>query len=171
MLFRSQKFSGNAEHVFKRRVMHHGTMLFSTNLDALGNVLYVNTDRYSDKAVKSVRANTTNICEHVDSSITIDEFSLFVYNYILKNFENSTKYDFPDGDKRAIEDLVRSKYTNWDWTFGYSPTYSFKRKLQLVDLEVIANISVEKGSISKIEFEGGLDQLHKKRNIDRKSVV
>ena len=76
-----------------------------------------------------------------------------------------SKYDFPDGDKRAIEDLVRSKYTNWDWTFGYSPTYSFKRKLQLVDLEVIANISVEKGSISKIEFEGGLDQLHKKRNI------
>ncbi|PKP36179.1 MAG: lipoate--protein ligase, partial [Bacteroidetes bacterium HGW-Bacteroidetes-15] len=51
------KFSGNAEHIFKQRVMHHGTLLFSSDLQALANVLYVSIDKYSDRAVKSVRAN------------------------------------------------------------------------------------------------------------------
>ena len=31
------KFSGNAEHIYRSRVLHHGTLLFATNLDELEN--------------------------------------------------------------------------------------------------------------------------------------
>jgi len=49
------KISGNAEHVFKNRVLHHGTLLFSSVLNDLGKALKVKTDRFTDKAVKSIR--------------------------------------------------------------------------------------------------------------------
>ena len=47
LLIGGKKFSGNAEHIYKNRVMHHGTILFSTNLENLAEVLYVSSDRKS----------------------------------------------------------------------------------------------------------------------------
>src|SRR4030042_3173441 len=34
-----RKISGNAEHVYKNRVLHHGTLLFNTNLNSLSESL------------------------------------------------------------------------------------------------------------------------------------
>ncbi len=37
-----KKFSGNAEHVFKNKVMHHGTLLFSSEMKDVSGALKVN---------------------------------------------------------------------------------------------------------------------------------
>ncbi len=38
IMVNGKKISGNAEHVFKNRVLHHGTLLFDAALDELGLV-------------------------------------------------------------------------------------------------------------------------------------
>ena len=37
LLIEGLKISGNAEHVFKNRVLHHGTLLFNSDLENLGS--------------------------------------------------------------------------------------------------------------------------------------
>ena len=69
-----KKFSGNAEHVYKNKILHHGTLLFSSKLPDLSQALKVNPLKYKDKAVKSVRSRVTNISEHLKESITLEEF-------------------------------------------------------------------------------------------------
>ena len=59
--------------MFKDRILHHGTLLFNSNLYMLKNSLNVEPGVYKDKAVKSKRSSVTNILEHLDIKITIDE--------------------------------------------------------------------------------------------------
>src|SRR5450759_4199757 len=48
------KISGNAEHVHRNRVLHHGTLLFSTSLDMLRNALRKDSSHYTTRAVESL---------------------------------------------------------------------------------------------------------------------
>jgi len=59
-----RKFSGNAEHVWKNRILHHGTLLFSSVLTDLSEALKVDPLKFRDKAVKSIRSRVTNISKH-----------------------------------------------------------------------------------------------------------
>lgn len=154
LTIKGQKFSGNAEHIYKKRVMHHGTMLFSTNLEYLARVLYVRLDRYSDKAVKSVRANTTNIIEHIINPLTVEGFASYCFDFMIRKFENTRNYEFSKEDLVAIQKLIKTKYTQWDWNFGYSPSYNFTRELHLQNINLKFNVSIEKGMVSSVEFDG-----------------
>ena len=46
LLIEGFKISGNAEHVFKNRVLHHGTLLFNSDLVNLGNAINVVPEKY-----------------------------------------------------------------------------------------------------------------------------
>jgi len=50
------KISGNAEHIFKKRVLHHGTLLFNVDLSMLKEAIKVVPERYIGKAVQSNRS-------------------------------------------------------------------------------------------------------------------
>ena len=50
------KISGNAEHVVRNRVLHHGTLLFNSKLSSLKNMLHVDDKLYKSKAIKSVKS-------------------------------------------------------------------------------------------------------------------
>ncbi|MBN2814917.1 MAG: lipoate--protein ligase family protein, partial [Bacteroidales bacterium] len=61
ILVNGLKISGNAEHVYKNRVLHHGTLLYQSNLDRLRQSLKPSGGRYIDKAVQSNRSSVTNL--------------------------------------------------------------------------------------------------------------
>ncbi len=71
-----KKISGNAEHIYakKKRVLHHGTLLFNSNLALLNEAIKANPDRYIDKAVNSVRSVVTNIVDYLNPAITVESF-------------------------------------------------------------------------------------------------
>jgi lipoate---protein ligase len=148
-----KKFSGNAEHVYKNRVMHHGTMLYSSNLEQLAKVLYVNPNRYSDKAVKSVRATTTNICEHLARPFIVDEFALFAFDGIVKSMSEAEKYCLTEHDNQQINGLIDTKYATWEWNFGYSPTYTLSRNIDTQFGFCEIEMQVEKGRIASIDVK------------------
>lgn len=147
-----KKFSGNAEHIFKNRVMHHGTLLFDTDMQTLADILYVNLNRYSDGAVKSVRAKTTNLSEHLPSHFSIESFANHLMGFMHRTFEGSKNYQFSKEDYESIDKLITTKYSKWDWNFGYSPSYSFVRTLTLFGKLVDVEIGVERGVVSHVNF-------------------
>ena len=61
LLIDGQKFSGNAQYNYKNKVMHHGTLLFSSEINDLSNALKVKPSKFQGKSVKSVKSRVTNI--------------------------------------------------------------------------------------------------------------
>lgn len=161
------KFSGNAEHVYKHRVMHHGTILFSSNMTALAQVLYVKTDKYIDRAVKSVRANTVNISELIEKKMSVDEFAQFLMEHIIANSDQAKAFSFSSDDAIAINKLMEEKYTKWEWNFGYSPSYSFSRSVHYNNGTLATNVSIDKGSVKVLELSGNVLSKNDKLAIER----
>jgi lipoate-protein ligase A len=55
------KISGNSEHVHRNRVLHHGTLLYDTNLDFLKGSIRKDTSFYKTRAVNSNPSHVTNL--------------------------------------------------------------------------------------------------------------
>lgn len=149
-----KKISGNAEHVHKNRVLHHGTLLFSAELGKLSNALKVDPSKFQDKAVKSVRSRVTNIIEHLAKSLSIEEFEKIIYDHVQKSDEQALFYEFTSQDIENINDLVKTKYSTWDWNFAYSPKYNFNKSIRSNGGNVEFNMDVKDGIINKLKITG-----------------
>jgi lipoate-protein ligase A len=145
-----KKISGNAEHVFKHRVLHHGTLLFNSSLEKLNSVLNVRLEKYQSKAVQSVRRNVANISDFLSEPLTFEKFSLLLLNY-LKNHHQAKEYSLSESDFREIDALVQKKYQSMDWNYGYSPKYQYKNSFIFDNQDISINFDVEKGIIKNIK--------------------
>lgn len=147
-----KKISGNAAHVHRNRVVHHGTLLFDSNLKNLDESIRPTAKTINDKAVKSVRSVVTNIREHLSENISNSIFKSKFEKYILNHLSINIIKDISEADKNQIEGLATEKYKTWDWTFGYSPTYTFETSLYSDSEAVKITIKVAKGLIESIQI-------------------
>jgi len=149
-----RKFSGNAEHVYKNRVLHHGTLLFSAQITDLSNALNVDPTKFQDKAVKSVRSRVTNISEHLKSPLTVLEFRDLILQHVMESTPGAESYSFTDEDISAIRKLKNEKYITWDWNFGYSPKYNFRKTVKTNGGKLEVTLEVVNGVIANARFFG-----------------
>lgn len=161
-----KKFSGNAEHVHKNRVLHHGTMLFSSDLNQLSDALNVDPSKFQDKAVKSVRSRVTNISSHLKNPMTVEEFKNTVQDYVLQQFDGISLYNFTPEDEQNIDELVKEKYSTWHWNFGYSPDYNFHKKIRVNGGNIEVHLEVQDGMIEKARFFGDYFSLRDTAEIE-----
>ncbi|MCX6286141.1 MAG: lipoate--protein ligase [Bacteroidetes bacterium] len=150
-----KKFSGNAEHIWKNRVLHHGTLLFSSKMADLSQALNVDPLKFKDKAVKSVRSRVSNISEHLKGPMDVMNFSDLIQEHIITMYPDAKAYDLSDEDHQKINELVRLKYSTWEWNFGYSPNYNFKKILRTEKSGTIEfDLDVKNGTILHIKIFG-----------------
>ncbi|MEW8996636.1 MAG: lipoate--protein ligase [Thermoanaerobacter sp.] len=149
-----KKISGNAQYYYKNRILHHGTLLFSSSITDLSAALKVRPVKFEDKGVKSVSKRVTNISEHLKEPITIEQFIDLIMNHIREQTGGREMYEFTQEDIKKIEKLVKEKYSTWEWNFGTSPDYSFKNEKKFTGGTVEVNLNVEKGIIKDIKIYG-----------------
>lgn len=154
LLIDGQKFSGNAQYNYKNKVMHHGTLLFSSEINDLSNALKVKPSKFQGKSVKSVKSRVTNISSHLDKEMTVLEFKDYLMNFINKRDENSHFYELNDKDVESINKLVEEKYSTWEWNFGYSPKYSLYNEVKYPGGNLEFSLYVHDGLIKDIKFFG-----------------
>lgn len=162
-----KKFSGNAQSMHKGRILHHGTLLFDSNLDILGKVLNVSLDKIQSKGIKSVRSRVTNIKDYLEKGTSIDEFK----ELLLKNlFESNDleEYCLSEDDISSINKLKESKYDTWEWNYGKSPKFNFKNSKRFANGKLEILLNVNDGYITECKIYGdflalcGVDELEKK---------
>lgn len=112
-----KKISGNAQTVSGGRIMHHGTLLFDTDMTALTFALKPNKLKTESKGIKSVRARVTNIKQYLPD-MTVEEFKNGLKEYFKKTCE---EYVLTENDIAEIDKLVRDKYSLYEWNIGRSP--------------------------------------------------
>ncbi len=150
LVINGKKFSGNSAHVFKNRVMHHGTLLFNTNLARLEKVIRPSIAQISDKSVKSIRAEVINLSDALNYYLSMDEFRQNLTEYLKNHYGIQRVYKFKEKDKTAINTLIDEKYAVAKWNYGYSPAYEFENKIEGYHLF----IKVKNGIIEQIELKG-----------------
>ena len=149
-----KKFSGNAEHVFKNKVLHHGTLLFSSQMRDVSEALKINPLKYKDRAVKSVPKRVTNISDHLEEDISLEELTRRIMDHIIATNDDARPYEFTDEDLRKIEEIKNEKYGNWEWNFGYSPDYNFKQGVKTDGGLIEMNMNVHEGVIQEMKIQG-----------------
>ena len=154
LLLDGKKISGNAEHVFKKRVLHHGTLLFNSELSRLKKALKVDLSRFEDKAVQSNRSEVTNIANYLKEPMSIEEFSAFMFDGIRAEYPEQEVYQLSDDDMQAIQKLRDEKYLTWDWIYGYSPKYKYSNQVEMDGSRLSFSLQVVKGIINSIDFLG-----------------
>lgn len=163
LLINGKKISGNAEHVNKNRVLHHGTLLFDSHLEALKGALKVDLSKFEDKAVQSNRSEVTNIANYLSTPISVEEFTRFLFEEICGTYPDFKVYEPTSEDIAAIEKLATEKYQTWDWIFGYSPRYRFTNTIETPNDTISVSLLVEKGRITEAAFFGEIqDEIGQK---------
>jgi len=156
LLIDGKKFSGNAQCVRHGRMMHHGTLMFSSDVKDISGALTPNQKKIESKGVKSVSSHVTNISTHMEhpESMDTERFMLRLYEYYLKNYPEAVPYRLSQDDKDAIQKLVDEKYSTWAWNYGALPAFavsaSRKYDFGLVDVR----LNVKRGRIGDIRIYG-----------------
>lgn len=154
LLIDNQKFSGNAQYNYKNKVMHHGTLLFSSEINDLSSALKVKLSKFQGKSVKSVKSRVTNISNHLDKDMTVLEFKNYLMNFMNSKDENNHLYELSEQDINEINKLVEEKYNTWQWNFGHSPKYALNNEIKYPGGNIEFSLNVEKGLINEIKFFG-----------------
>lgn len=162
-----KKFSGNAQSMHKGRILHHGTLLFDSNLDIIGKVLNVQLDKIQSKGIKSVRSRVTNIKDYLREGTDVNGFK----ELLLKNlFENNIleEYHLSENDLVSITKLKESKYDTWEWNYGKSPKFNFKSSKRFANGKLEVLLNVNSGLINECKIYGdflalcSVDELEEK---------
>ena len=144
-----KKISGNSAHVFKNRVMHHGTILFDSDLQRLDEAIISSSHQMHDKAVKSVRATVTNLKHHFNNDISFIQFKTMFRDFLFASLDIKESRNLSKHAMSEIGKLVKNKYQKWDWNYGYSPAYVFRNELNGNKIR----LTVKNGIIEKVEME------------------
>lgn len=149
-----RKFSGNAQYMRSGRVMHHGTIMFDSDLDMVQKALNVDPSKIESKGRKSVRSRVTNIKEYLQEDISLAEFRTLLLRSILED-NPGDEYVFSVEDIRAIELLKQDCYDTWDWNYGRSPVCSLRKSARIDGVgRIDAFLSTDRSIVTGLEFRG-----------------
>jgi len=148
------KISGNAEHVYHDRVLHHGTLLFNSDLDLLRASIRKDTGKYETRAVLSNPSPVMNLKDLLGSVPDISEFRKLMLSWFLKNSPGSKLVQLGAEEINKISEIASSKYRTWDWNYGYGPEYHFARRFQYLGSEHHCNLFVKDGIIRECKIRG-----------------
>ena len=151
-----KKICGHSQFMRKKRVLHHGCILFDSNLDNLRNVLNVKNKKVISKSAKSVKSSVANLKEISKLDYKISDFLEKLKNEILKTQENFEIYELTKEDILNIDKIKSEKYVTKDWIYGQSPKCTF-----FLDEERDYTVEIDNGRIEKINMvaKSKLDSL------------
>ena len=147
-----RKFSGNSQYIREKRIMHHGTLMFDSDLSVVTQALQVSADKYESKGFKSVRSRVTSIRPYAPEGTTVDTFQKILEGNIAKHARVVT---LNEEQIAQIKKIQEARYNTWEWNFGYSPAYSVTKKRRIEGVGTIeVCMDVKDGSIHAFDTFG-----------------
>ncbi|HEX2967609.1 MAG TPA: lipoate--protein ligase [Bacteroidales bacterium] len=163
------KISGNAEHVYRNRVLHHGTLLWNASLERLRGSIRTDTSAYRTRAVASRPSPVTNLSSLLKSNYSAEQLRNNMAEYFSKTMKGLRFHNIPVEENIEIEKLS-SKYKTWEWNYAYGPEYEFLNALVIGGKNVNCSLFVREGlihecNIDSSSLEGVAEKLKGKRHM------
>ena len=151
LIIDGRKFSGNAQYIRKDVVLHHGSLLFDTDLEQLVRALNVDDEKIISKGIKSVRSRVTNIAEHLDQKMKSEAFRDVMLEYLLEGMDT---YELSQKDIDRVNEIKRTQFDTWEWNFGHDPKFNTTKQNRFAGGKLMVQCFVENGQIADIHFYG-----------------
>ncbi|MBR7143273.1 MAG: lipoate--protein ligase [Clostridia bacterium] len=148
------KFSGNAQTRNAHGTLHHGTLLFSSNVADISGALQVDPRKIQSKGIASVASRVTNISAHLPAPMDILQFAAFLGERVCTGFPHTDIYEPTVEDEALIDRLVAEKYGTWEWNYGYSPAYTHTKSQRFSFGTVEVGLQVKDGKILSAAVRG-----------------
>ena len=148
-----KKISGNAQTHFENRVLHHGTLLYDSDLDVLSSALLVDKKKIETKAIKSTKSRVTNIKSFLPEGTTVFDLIYIIKNHVLSNY-NAAETNVETNE--IISDLA-FRNASEDWIFpdrDYLSRLSFNYKERYGFGTVSIFLEMKKDMITDVKIEG-----------------
>ncbi len=115
------KITGTASHVAKNRELHHGTLLYDTNLEMMGKSLSSKQKDEGVKAIASVRSTVKNLRswfeEQGQFTLEAHEFFDFLIRKLQLYYQLDKIEDLSEEAVSQIMLIAESKYSSEHWTY------------------------------------------------------
>ncbi|MEI8272837.1 MAG: biotin/lipoate A/B protein ligase family protein [Paludibacter sp.] len=120
-LQKEYKITGTASHIAKNRELHHGTLLYDTNLEMLEKALSPESKDTNVKAIASVRSTVKNLrtwfAEQEQFFLEAGEFFDFLIRKIQQYYQQESVESLSDEHVSQINLLAETKYCSAEWTY------------------------------------------------------
>lgn len=164
--FDNYKVSGNAQHIRQGKVLHHGTLLYDSNLIRLRKSIKREHGHFIDKSVQSVRSSVCNIRSLFDFGSS-EEFCQQLFDSLIESSASIEKCNPPES-----KDLLPiSKYLSDDWNLGYGPAYIFQNTKDGLKIEISVARGGEISAIScqiderATDLSSLIGKLHRRQDL------
>lgn len=151
-----KKFSGNAQYIHKGRILHHGTIMFDSDLAVMERALCVDPNKIRAKGTQSVRSRVANLRPVLPPDIALDKFRALLLEYVLQAASGNTqRIQIRSDDLKVIEDICNSRYRTWEWNYGQSPPCTMVKRKRFDGCGTVElYLGIEQGVISEAVFRG-----------------
>ena len=141
ILVEGRKVSGTAQRVLKKRILHHGTLLFDSNPDMVAGALNVDPAKYQSKGRRSVRSRIGNIRSFLKKDMALQDF----WAYLTQALSSASvqRDSLTEEELRQVQKLKEEKYDTWEWNYGKSPRYNVtcRQRWPGGNLEIYAEVA------------------------------
>lgn len=147
-----KKFSGNAQYRMGGSVVHHGSLLFDTDIEQMVAATTVDQYKILSKSIKSVRDRVTNISEHLPERMEPETFKECMVRHILRG--STETYRPTAEDDARIRELAGEKFDNWEQIYGASPKFNLEKTGRFGGGKMQFKLDVKHGVIESASVYG-----------------
>lgn len=153
-----KKFSGNAQQFSGGKLLHHGTLMFDVQMDAVSSALRVKAGKFRSKATKSVRSRVTNLKPLFEAArpgidMTTADFKALLLDWFRREYR-LREMELTEQQLSEIRALQEEKYRTEEWNFGRSPKADIVRGDFFRCGQVEFHFFIEHHKISRVRISG-----------------
>lgn len=147
-----KKISGSAGRMVKNRVLHHGTLLFESDLDALDRITTRRkNDSFRTKGTVSAICTVTNIRPHLKTDMEIGEFEDALLSAVLPG--GAERIALNADQLSEVRALEKEKYRSWEWTWGKTPAFEYEKNGMFMNQPIAVSYRAKKGIVSDVRIQ------------------
>ena len=147
-----QKISGSAQRAAGGRLLHHGTLLFQSDLSVLDRITtHHKNDCFQTKGTLSAICPVTNIRDHLASPMTLEDFQTRLLDRMLP--PGSARLTLTAEQEAEVRRLRDEKYKSWAWTWGKTPTFTYEKTGTFTGAPIRVAYQAKKGIVSDVVMD------------------
>ena len=145
-----KKISGSAQKIAGGRVLHHGTLLFDSDLSLLDEITTGRkNDAFCSKGTESAICTVTNLRPYLTDDCEIVTFAKRLAEQLLP--PGSEQIRLTEPQLAEVRRLADETYHAWDWTWGKTPAFTYEKRAEFAGKPIFVRYEARRGLLRNAE--------------------
>lgn len=145
-----KKISGSAQKIAGGRVLHHGTLLFDSDLSLLDEITTGRkNDAFCSKGTESAICTVTNLRPYLKDDCEIVTFARRLAEQLLT--PGSACIRLTEQQLAEVRQLADGTYHSWDWTWGKTPAFTYEKTAEFAGKPIFVRYEAKHGLLRSAE--------------------